>query len=390
MMDNRCPICGRYSQEYQQQRSRTETDKYHGVKKFGLKQGAGFVAGQIADAIVPGLGTFASVVTKSLAGDYYDENHPKSKTHYYTYHYYQCNQCRQEWTRDSDGMQMIDDYYANQYKDDETPAQWCFMPLIMPYFILLCAIILNFIFAILGFFFGWLGFRSTFEWIPEVYFSASWWPTIKWLVGFASFSWIFYVIYVPFVFFIFVLPPLRHNRRVNAEVYAKKQALANRLGGQNGNGGNNTPTCSNKQIQKYDNGDRYEGKITNNQRNGKGTYFWKDGRKYVGGWQNNEQNGHGKYYNSNGQLLFEGNWSKGYPLNGTYYYSDGSYYEGDLNEDWERDGQGTYYWKDGSRHAGMWSHDKRCGYGEYYDDKGRLTQKGEWSNDEYIAKSKKR
>lgn len=236
MMDNICPICGQHKNELQEQRSWTETDQYHGVKKFGLKQGAGFIAGQVADAIIPGLGTFASVAAKSLTGDYYDENHPKNKKHYYTYNYFKCNQCGIEWTRDSDGMELVDAYYSSRMKDYETPTMWLYWPIALPYGFLLAAIIINFIFAIFGLLFEWLAvsssalFGTIIEWNPGDYFSSSWWPTLKWTAAFASFSWIYYAIYISTVLFFFLLPVLRHNSRVEDEMNAKKQVIADRLG----------------------------------------------------------------------------------------------------------------------------------------------------------------
>lgn len=234
MMDNICPICGQYGHEFQKRKSWTETDKYHDAKKFGLKQGAGFIASQVADAIIPGLGTFASIGAKALTGDYYDENHPKSKTHYYTYTHFTCDTCNQHWDNDSDGMKMIDDYYAGAYKQYGTLGKALFHIPMLPLYGLGIAFAINVVVLLLvlifAFFIGFFYFLFADAHYFDQFFTASWWPTVNWIKVFLSLTWIYYAIYIPIILLVFFLKTFIYNCRVDNEVNDKKQALAKRLG----------------------------------------------------------------------------------------------------------------------------------------------------------------
>ena len=135
-------------------------------------------------------------------------------------------------------------------------------------------------------------------------------------------------------------------------------------------------------VIEYDN-DKYEGEYdVKLQRNGRGTYYFKDGSKISGTWKDDN------------------------PINGTFIYCNGERYEGDLNEKLQRNGRGTYYFDDGSKISGTWKDDKsvngtiyytdsnigdryegelnekhqRHGQGTYYSENG-LIRKGTWRND---------
>ena len=234
MMDNRCPICGQYGQEIQEQKSRTETDQYHDVKKFALKQGVGFIAGQVADAFIPGSSTYVSMGVKALTGEYYDNNQPKSKTHYYTYTYYICNTCNQKWDKKSNGMAMINKYYAKKRRRYSGLGKLLFHIPLMPYYGLGIALAINVIvfFFVFLFFFGFGFFYWLFEdaHYYDQFFTATWWPTVNWIKSFVSLTWIYYVIYIPIILIVFFLKTFIHNSNVSNEANAKKRALAERLG----------------------------------------------------------------------------------------------------------------------------------------------------------------
>lgn len=58
------------------------------------------------------------------------------------------------------------------------------------------------------------------------------------------------------------------------------------------------------ETQRYEHGNRYEGKIINNIREGFGVYYFNSGSKYEGYWKNNVFDGIGEmqYYNGNRYL----------------------------------------------------------------------------------------
>ena len=61
-------------------------------------------------------------------------------------------------------------------------------------------------------------------------------------------------------------------------------------------------------IFTYNNGDKYEGEVKDNRKNGKGIYCYADGEKYDGEWRNDNKNGNGKI-----QIIL-----------GTYFFQDGT------------------------------------------------------------------
>jgi hypothetical protein len=55
-------------------------------------------------------------------------------------------------------------------------------------------------------------------------------------------------------------------------------------------------------VINFDNGDKYEGTIIGNKKEGFGKYTWTNGDYYVGEWKNNEITGKGMYCYSNGDI----------------------------------------------------------------------------------------
>tara|TARA_B100001175_G_scaffold72067_1_gene59867 strand:- start:868 stop:2712 length:1845 start_codon:yes stop_codon:yes gene_type:complete len=87
----------------------------------------------------------------------------------------------------------------------------------------------------------------------------------------------------------------------------------------------------------YPNGDIYEGKFLNNQRNGKGKMIFKNGDVYEGEWSENSINGIGEMTYNNGDR-YNGRWlyNKRNGL-GTMFWSDGSWYIGEfINGEWKK------------------------------------------------------
>jgi hypothetical protein len=82
-------------------------------------------------------------------------------------------------------------------------------------------------------------------------------------------------------------------------------------------------------------GDWYQGDYLNDQRSGRGTYYWLNGDVYSGDWFENQRTGFGSFYYNNGDRY------------------EGGFYNGSKN------GYGTYFHAD-SKHSltGRWVMDK--------------------------------
>lgn len=50
--------------------------------------------------------------------------------------------------------------------------------------------------------------------------------------------------------------------------------------------------------------------MLNGERNGEGTFYYKDGGFYKGEWKNNQMNGYGKLFYDGGGVAYEGQWYK--------------------------------------------------------------------------------
>lgn len=140
--------------------------------------------------------------------------------------------------------------------------------------------------------------------------------------------------------------------------------------------------------QNYKNG-YYEGDVNqNDERHGRGTYYWETGARYEGDWYHNDMHGQGTYYYTDGSVYrgdFNHDMREGFAVftyptgtryegeyrndertgKGTYYYASGDRYVGDfVGGDFE--GQGNYYWKNGDWYEGEWHNDERNGLGTYH------------------------
>ena len=66
-----------------------------------------------------------------------------------------------------------------------------------------------------------------------------------------------------------------------------------------------------KQVRTYNNGDRYEGELKGEIRNGKGVYtFAASGNRYDGNWKNDTFDGQGVFYWKDGSK-YDGQWKNG-------------------------------------------------------------------------------
>lgn len=169
--------------------------------------------------------------------------------------------------------------------------------------------------------------------------------------------------------------------------------------------------ANNTKRIEYENGNVYEGKIKNGERNGYGKMIYANGNTYEGEWKGNKRNGHGKNYSwlctyegewknnqEDGQgkctlingMVIEGEWKNG-KMNGRgkCINIDGSIYEGE----WKAglpNGQGKMIYADGAIYEGSWQNSKRNGYGKivFADNPIYSVYEGEWKNGTMNGKGK--
>ncbi len=111
----------------------------------------------------------------------------------------------------------------------------------------------------------------------------------------------------------------------------------------------------------YQIGDVYEGDFVNSQRQGQGTYTFKNGEVYTGQFTNNAFTGKGK-------LVYPG----------------GEIYEGDFLDN-ERNGQGTLRYKTGYIYTGQWVKGDRTGYGKLTDPATNGVWEGTWKDNTLVT-----
>ena len=116
------------------------------------------------------------------------------------------------------------------------------------------------------------------------------------------------------------------------------------------------------QARKFShNKDYYIGEFINGQSNGYGKYYHSDGTIYEGYWLNDQPHGSGKE-NFNDGSKFVGIFEKGYKKSGKFTWVDGSYYEGEINNNYF-EGYGKFKWKEGREYVGFWKNGKMNGKG---------------------------
>ena len=106
----------------------------------------------------------------------------------------------------------------------------------------------------------------------------------------------------------------------------------------------------------FPSGDCYTGEYKENQREGRGVYWWSTPNAlYTGEWFRNVRHGYGRMIYPDGSRYL-GRWVKGKRTGaGRYVYRDGSSYDGAWLQD-EKHGTGTYQLLDGSCFTGTFQH----------------------------------
>ena len=135
----------------------------------------------------------------------------------------------------------------------------------------------------------------------------------------------------------------------------------------------------------YESGDYYDGNWNADKKNGQGTYYyaateqyytgnWQTDKKqgsgdltyrqasedgyrliYTGAWDNDMKHGTGRYNYSDSEY-FVGTWSNDLMANGRYHYESGDLYEGSFDNEGRKHGDNaTYTWADGRVFAGTYA-----------------------------------
>ena len=132
-------------------------------------------------------------------------------------------------------------------------------------------------------------------------------------------------------------------------------------------------------IMTYRNGDIYDGEWKEDEKYGKGIMIYANGDKYEGKWiNNNKSQGIMMYVNGD---KYEGEW-KNYVKhgNGIMIYANGDKYNGDWLYD-TRHGTGTITYANGEIYEGRWNLDKKHGTGKLIIN--NIEYSGQWDNDIY-------
>ncbi len=155
-------------------------------------------------------------------------------------------------------------------------------------------------------------------------------------------------------------------------------------------------------VVEYHDGQRYEGRLENGQKVGRGTFTWTNGQSYSGDWRDGLPDGQGEWLLVGGdryvgelrrgrregqgtmyfanQSVYSGGWSADLPAGrGSLRSANGDVYEGAFAAG-ERTGQGTWTNREGDRYSGDWAHNKRSGHG-IAEWKSGLRYEGEWQDD---------
>jgi len=122
-------------------------------------------------------------------------------------------------------------------------------------------------------------------------------------------------------------------------------------------------------INKFWNGDSYQGEMYNNQRNGFGKYSFASGARHIGNWRDGEMNGKGTYYTNNDTIDYIGYYLNGLRQGlGFKLYPDGVYKGEFVNN--QKSGKGKYIWNNGAVYLGEWSNDNMSGKGKLIETNG--------------------
>lgn len=108
----------------------------------------------------------------------------------------------------------------------------------------------------------------------------------------------------------------------------------------------------------------------NNVKEGDGIYTNQKGENYNGKWSQNKREGYGRLKFSNDTII-EGEWKNDDISKGRITYPNKDVYEGQIRN-YCRDGKGIYYYFNGDKFEGTWDNNNKEGYGVYTYANGNL------------------
>ena len=127
----------------------------------------------------------------------------------------------------------------------------------------------------------------------------------------------------------------------------------------------------------------YHGGYVDGQREGFGSYYYKDGTLcYAGGWKNDKKDGLGVSFRNSDHALHVSNWTDGTPGDHvTLFDKNGNLRYSGKMVDGKKQGAGvTVNPEDGTIFVGKWEDGKPTGLGSSFDEEGNLLYYGEWKN----------
>lgn len=141
-----------------------------------------------------------------------------------------------------------------------------------------------------------------------------------------------------------------------------------------------TQAMSGDVVIEYDDRRRFEGRLAEGKREGRGIYVWADGQRYVGDWAQDIQQGRGTLTFANGDV-YEGDFVNGERTgSGTLKLKNGDSYSGQWIRG-SREGKGVAEWGSGLRYEGEWKANRREGQGNMRFPNGG-SYDGDWRDDQ--------
>jgi radial spoke head protein 1 len=104
----------------------------------------------------------------------------------------------------------------------------------------------------------------------------------------------------------------------------------------------------------------YHGFWENNRRHGEGVFTYPNGDVYSGWWRFGEKEGKGTYVFKETGMKMHGDWEHGEIKRGRWIYPNGLYFEGEFKNN-KPFGEGTWYFKNGNKLHGWYEQKPKVG-----------------------------
>ena len=136
-------------------------------------------------------------------------------------------------------------------------------------------------------------------------------------------------------------------------------------------------------LDKFPDGDIYEGEFKNGKRHGKGIYTFADGEKHIGEFKNDTLNGRGISFFISGNK-YEGEFKNGKRHGrGVFTFANGEKYTGEYING-KRNGRGIVIFPNGDNYEGEYKNGKRNGEGIYTFANGAKPKEGVWKDGKFL------